>query len=84
MEGIPIGLLSGWAFGSTIAMTVVMMVARGTWVPGTTHQLMIEDRNFYRDKFEKLQAERDTSIETLEELLKMIREQNAKGQQGMT
>jgi alpha/beta superfamily hydrolase len=74
MEGIPIGLLSGWAFGSTIAMTVVMMVAKGTWVPGSTHQAMTEDRNYWRAEAQRQQALREAGATKLQELVETLQQ----------
>jgi alpha/beta superfamily hydrolase len=74
MEGIPIGLLSGWAFGSTIAMAVVMMVAKGTWVPGSTHQAMTEDRNYWRAEAQRQQQMREAVATPLMELLEALKE----------
>ena len=51
MDGFPdISLLSGWAFASFVALTVVMAVIKGTLVPGPTHDAMRTDRDYYRDK----------------------------------
>jgi alpha/beta superfamily hydrolase len=79
MEGIPIGLLSGWAFGSTIAMTVVMMVAKGTWVPGSTHLAMTEDRNYWRAEAQRQQTMREESATALKDLTEALRD-HIKGQ----
>lgn len=51
MDGVPdISLLSGWAFASFVAITVVMSVIKGALVPGPTHEAMRTDRDYYRDK----------------------------------
>lgn len=57
MDGVPdISLLSGWAFASFVAITVVMSVIKGALVPGPTHEAMRTDRDYYREELRKQTA----------------------------